>query len=58
MTKIDGHLASLTDTITEQHDKLVKITKTTDSLYEYTYKNFRMLTEKLTQLQCEQHQEF
>ena len=58
MTKIDTHLASLTDTITEQHDQLVTITKSTDSLYEYTHKNFRMLTEQLTRLQCKEHQEF
>ena len=42
MKKIDTHLASLTDTITEQHDQLVTITKATDSLYEYTQKNFPM----------------
>ena len=48
MTKIDTHLASLTDTITEQHDQLVTITKATNSLYEYTHKNFRMLTKQLT----------
>ena len=58
MTKIDGHLASLTETITVQHDQLVTITKATDSLYEYTHKNYRMLTERLTQLQCKEHQEF
>ena len=58
MTKIDTHLASLTDTITEQHDQLVTITKATDSLYEYTHKKFCMLTEQLTQLQCKEHQEF
>ena len=44
MTKFDGHLASLTDTITEQHDQLVTITKETDLLYKYTHKNFRMRT--------------
>ena len=48
MTKIDTRLASLTDTMTEQHDQLMTITKATDSLYEYTHKNFRMLTEHLT----------
>ena len=52
---------SLTDTMTEQHDQLMTITKATDSLdslYEYTRKNFCMLTEQLTQLQCKEHQEF
>ena len=44
MTKTDTHLASLTDTITEQHDQLVTITKSTDSLFEYTHNIFRMLT--------------
>ena len=58
MTIIDIHLASLTDTITEQHDQLVTITKATDSLFEYTHKNFRMFTEQLTKLQCKEHQEF
>ena len=48
MTKIDTHLASLTDTITEQHDQLVTITKTTHSLHEYTHKYFRMFTDQLT----------
>ena len=58
MTTIDTHLASFSDAITEQHDQLVTITKATDSLYEYTHKNVRMLTEQLTQLQCKEHQEF
>ena len=58
MTKIDTHLASLPDAITEQHDQLVTITKATDSLYEYTHKNVCMLTEQLTQLQCKEHKEF
>ena len=58
MTKIDIHFASLTDKLTEQHNQLVTITKATDSLYEYTHKHFRMLTEQLTQLQCKEHQEF
>ena len=58
MTKIDTHLASLTDKITEQHDQLVTITKATNSLYENTHTNYRMLTEQLTQLQCKEHQEF
>ena len=58
MTKIDGHLPSLTETISEQHNQIVTETKATNSLYEYTHKNFRMLTEKLTQLQCKEHQEF
>ena len=40
MTKIDTLLASLTDTITEQHDQLVTITKSTDSLKKYTQKIF------------------
>ena len=40
MTKIDIHLARLTDTITEQHGQLVTITKAADSLYEYTDKIF------------------
>ena len=40
MTTIDTHLASFTDTITEQHDQIVTITKATDSLYEYTDKIF------------------
>ena len=44
--------------MTEQHDQLVTVTKATDSLYEYTYKNFCMLTEQMTQLQCKGHQEF
>ena len=48
LTKIDTHLASLTDTITKQHDQLVTITNESESLYEYTHKNFRMLTEQLT----------
>ena len=50
MTTIDTHLACLTDTMTEQRDQLVTITKAIDSLYEYSHKNFRMLTEQLTQL--------
>ena len=50
MTKIDTHLASLTDTITQKHDHIVTITNTTNSLYEYTHKHFRMLPEQLTQL--------
>ena len=50
MTKIDTHLASLTNTITEQHDQLVARPKATDSLDEYTHKNFCMLTEQLSQL--------
>ena len=58
MTKSDTYLASHTDTITEKHDQLVRITKATDSLYEYTHKTFRKLTEELTQLQCNEHQEF
>ena len=35
MTKIDTHLASLTDTITEQHDQLVTNTKATESLFDF-----------------------
>ena len=58
MTKIDTHLASITDTMTEQHDQLLTINKATDSLYEHTHEDFRMLTEQLTQLQCKEHQEF
>ena len=58
MIKLDTHLASLTGKITEQHDQLLTITKATDSLFEYIHKNFRMLTEKLNQLQCKEHQEF
>ena len=50
-------MARLTDTITEQHDQLVTITKETDSLYEYTHQNFRKLSEKLTELKCE-HKKF
>ena len=38
MAKINGHLASLTETITKQHDKLVTIIIATDSLNEYTHK--------------------
>ena len=57
MTQIDGHLASLTDTITEQHNQLVTITKATDSLYENTYKDVRMLRELLNRLQCKMHHE-
>ena len=58
ITKIDGHLASLIETISEQHDQLVTITKATDLLYEYTNKIYRMLTEKLTNHQCKEHQKF
>ena len=47
MTKINTHLASLTDKITEQHDKLVTMTKATYSLYKYTHKCFCMQTEQL-----------
>ena len=47
-TTFDTHCASLTDTMTEQHDQVVKITKATYSLYEYTHKNSHMLTEQLT----------
>ena len=43
MKKIDGHLASFIDTIIEQHDQLVTITKTKDSLYKYTHENFLKL---------------
>ena len=38
MTKIDTHMASLTDTITEQHYQVMTTTKGTDLLYKYTHK--------------------
>ena len=55
MSVIDSHLSSLTTTVTEQHDQLVTITTATDSLYEYTHENFRKLSEKLINLECQQH---
>ena len=57
MAVIDSHMASMTDTITVQHDQLITITKETDSLYEYTHENFRRMAEKLTELQCRQHKD-
>ena len=56
MAEINSHIASLTDTVSEQHDQLVTITKATDSLYEYTHENFRNIAKKLTQLKCEQQE--
>ena len=47
MRIFDTNLRSLNYTITEQHDQLVTIIKTTDSLYEYTHKTFRTLTNLL-----------
>ena len=58
MTKINTHLSSFTDIIAEQHDQLVTIIKATDSLYKFIHKKFCMLTDKLTQRQCKEHQEF
>ena len=56
MTKIDNNLTSVTETKTKQHDQLVTITNATDSQYEYSNTNFRMLTKHLTQRQCKEHQ--
>ena len=57
MTQIDTYLERVTETITEQYDQLVTITKVTDSLYEFNHKYFCILTEQQTKLQCKKHQE-
>ena len=47
---ISQHVSELLTEVSAEHDHLVTIAKDTDSLYEYTHKNFREISNYLTWL--------
>ena len=49
---ISQHVSELSTEVSTKHDQLVTIAKDTDSLYEYTHKNFREISNYLTRLSC------
>ena len=53
MQIVNEHLANLDSAVTANHDALVTVTKSTESLYEYTHANFRKVADALRALKCE-----
>ena len=49
---ISQHVSEMSNEVSAEHDQLVTISKATDSLYEYTHKNFREISESLNRLSC------
>ena len=49
---ISQHVSELSTEVSAEHDQLVTIAKDIDSLYEYTHKNFREISNYLTRLSC------
>ena len=50
--KVAEHINAIQDTVTADHDDLVKLEFLTHSLYEYTHKEFRELAENLSKANC------
>ena len=46
-------MQTLDDAVSNNHNDIVKIATSVGSLYEYTHKSFRNLSEKLKNLKCQ-----